>query len=162
MKPILAMTLSTPVAFLENAPALTPAVRVRPSALATHGRHLGYLVTTFKKPVKQGFLAFVRWMLASQYRHESTTKSRNRNRNPRKKSRTVHLLSRGCCDESLSQATLPYWHYDFKLKGRRYRGSTKTESEHEAQVVEREGLTSCAALPRCRHDPCRGAQAESK
>jgi hypothetical protein len=33
----------------------------------------------------------------------------------------------------------PFWHYEFQFKGRRYRGSTKTASEHEAGLVEREG-----------------------
>jgi hypothetical protein len=32
----------------------------------------------------------------------------------------------------------PFWHYDFQIKGRRYTASTKTESEQEAGLVERE------------------------
>jgi hypothetical protein len=32
----------------------------------------------------------------------------------------------------------PYWQYNFQVSGRRYFGSTKTESEQEAQAFERE------------------------
>jgi hypothetical protein len=46
--------------------------------------------------------------------------------------------SRGCAMSLCRKPRSPYWHYDFKLKGRRYRGSTKTESDHEAGAVERE------------------------
>ena len=32
----------------------------------------------------------------------------------------------------------PFWWYDFQFNGRQFRRSTKTESEHEARVIERE------------------------
>jgi Meiotically up-regulated gene 113 len=46
--------------------------------------------------------------------------------------------SRRCSVSIRRDSRSPFWQYNFQIKGRRYYGSTKTESEQEAGLVERE------------------------
>jgi Meiotically up-regulated gene 113 len=57
---------------------------------------------------------------------------------PRISPRLFAACSWRCSMSIRRDSRSPYWQYDFQIKGRRYFGSTKTESEYEAQAIERE------------------------